>query len=214
MLFLFDLDGPILDVSARYYRTYRRILDGHASHPMNLATFWEAKRNRTSNAELLSVSGAELSPEAYRERWINLIEQHELLDMDTIWPSVKSACDDVSRRIDCILVTLRTHADRVHRQLEQLGIRGWFQQVLSGPGADPRWMSKVDMIRNSGIHVSPDDWFIGDTDTDILAGRYLGMRTSGVTFGIRTKSLVADCRPDSLLESQEELAEFLRDTAR
>ena len=54
----------------------------------------------------------------------------------------------------------------------------------------------------------PDHIVIGDTETDIIAGNELGLKTIAVLNGIRTKELLLKSNPDFICNSVEDLLNF------
>ena len=58
-MIFFDLDGPILDVSAKYYRVYHDLLDEFGFPSLPRDQYWEAKRNKVSDESILRKTGAE-----------------------------------------------------------------------------------------------------------------------------------------------------------
>jgi phosphoglycolate phosphatase len=117
------------------------------------------------------------------------------------------ALQEASRRKTLVLITLRRSRSALDEQLGRLSLRASFAHVLSDSGDGDRAHAKARLFREA---CGPSrGWLVGDTETDIRAGRELGLRTAGVTFGIRTAELVRAERPDLVLESPEELVGFL-----
>ena len=61
-----DLDGPVLDVSGRYHRIHRETVEALGGRPLPSPEYWEAKRNRVPESEILARTG--LSPAAAAHR--------------------------------------------------------------------------------------------------------------------------------------------------
>ena len=215
MNIFFDLDGPILDVQQRHYQAYKEsVLSLGYDKVLTMRDFWSRKRVREPNGDILEEFGMSKLLAAFIEKKNQLIESERLLRMDRIWQEVKGVCDDLLGEHRACLVTLRSHPNRVARQLEWLGIEKWFQSVLVGP-APPgtgRWLRKVSMIRTLGAAWEDESRgiFIGDTETDVLAGQELGCETWAVGFGIRHPQILAQYNPDRLFMKPSDLAGALR----
>jgi phosphoglycolate phosphatase len=213
MRIFFDLDGPILDVSERYYRAYCLAMEGLGDPLLDKREYWECKRQRVPNVEIWKRTGAEGHADELSAAWRHVIESPHLLRLDRVWPEMEEIGATLQINHHIYLVTLRTFADRTHRQLEWLGIRSWFKTVLSEPASgSERWRTKVRMVDSLRMgETSPlGAVFIGDTETDLLAGRELGMTTVGVSFGIRSPSFLDACRPDFVADSPAALADYIR----
>ena len=109
-----------------------------------------------------------------------------------------------------ILVTLRTSRALLERQLATLALAALFSPVLSGRESDrERWRIKSDLIREVFPSCGPADWIVGDTETDVLAGQHLGIRTAAVCNGIRSEALLRALAPSRVLSSTADLLEAI-----
>jgi phosphoglycolate phosphatase-like HAD superfamily hydrolase len=215
-VFFFDLDGPILDVSDKYYKAYAKALHEIGCSALDKHQYWYLKRNKSSDYDILARTSSERSINEFKKRRNTLIEDTELLKLDFVWPQLEETYERLFSQIPTNLVTLRTYSDKAHWQLKQLGIHSWFNGILSHPASgdrDERWKMKVNLIKNSGILNTidgKDSVVVGDTETDILAGKYLGFKTIAVSFGIRSREYLLPVEPDSLFDSPGELSRYLQ----
>lgn len=211
MDFFFDLDGPILDVSEKYYRVYAGLLRDFGAVPLPKADYWEAKRNRVPDAETLGRSGAAGRLEEYRSRRISLIETAPYWAYDSVWPGMLEILKLLALKHPLYLVTLRTQRASLMQELQHLGLASCFRMVLSTPadGAAGRSNVKAELVR-SALGKGPfSGWFIGDTETDILAGKELALNTIGVSFGIRSREFLLAAKADDIIETPGELCRRL-----
>jgi len=51
------------------------------------------------------------------------------------------------------------------------------------------------------VKINPDDWFVGDTGHDIIAGKKLGIKTAAVLTGFLSKEKIEEYEPDIILTS-------------
>lgn len=218
MIFILDLDGPILDVSDKYYKAYYDSLNEIGGRALNKDEYWELKRLKISDYDILRKTFSEHLLNEFKRRRGFLIEKKEYLKLDYVWKELKETYKILSERIPTLLVTLRTYSERTSWQLKNLGIYSWFGSILSHPGTgilEERWQVKVNLINKSGILknvITKDCVFIGDTETDILAGKSLGMKTIGVSFGIRAKELLLPLRPDLVFHTPFELSKYIKES--
>ncbi len=214
MLF-FDLDGPILDVSDRFYRTYADILKEFGCRTLRKDEYWELKRIKVSDYDILCRTSSEYIANDFKAKRDCLIEEEERLKLDFVWHELYETYHRLCSQIPTVIVTLRTYAERTCWQLKTLGIYSWFGHILSHPGrgiVKDRWIIKANLIKKADLFKdidARDCIFIGDTETDVLAGKNLGMKTIAVSFGIRTKKLLLRTKPDLLFQKQSELSEYL-----
>lgn len=209
-----DLDGPVLDVSARYHRVHRNVVQRHGGWPFPRAVYWEAKRNLVPETEILIRCG--LSPEAAREADAQRrleIERPDHLELDEPWPWMADVLDELWDLGRLGLVTLRQHRDRLDRQLDALGLHLFFREVVAGPG-DGTPEAKAALLRRSGISWGPGSVLVGDTEVDVASGRALGLRTVALGCGIRTPALLAPWSPDALFEDLRQVPSWLEGGAR
>ena len=195
-----DLDGPILDVSLRHYRVYADSTASLGGTPISQAAFWSAKRLKTPDHELLGLSGLPAKNAAYQTLKLQGIETPSYLAHDRLQPQTKESLRQIALRYRLVLVTLRQSRSALQNQLAALELSPFFASILSGP-ADRRtgWETKCELIRSAGIVPGPDDFFAGDTETDILAGRALGVTTVAVCNGIREESILRQMSPDLIV---------------
>ncbi len=64
------------------------------------------------------------------------------------------------------------------------------------------------MLRHHHLH-APNVLYVGDEVRDIEAGRKIGVKTAGVTWGFNSKDALQKAAPDFLIERPRQLAEML-----
>jgi phosphoglycolate phosphatase-like HAD superfamily hydrolase len=193
-----DLDGPILDNSGRYYSLYRQLLSQAGHTPLGQAEYWEAKRRRVAEEDIIRRTCPEEFIPSYLTRRLEIIEDYDYLLLDRVWENAPAILGAWSREHALYLVTLRKHRAVLIKQLEHLHLLPYFRSVYSEDHNDGTWAVKQRLIEHE-IDDPAHCVIIGDTDADILAGKALGIRTVAVTCGIRTKELLLSYRPDHLV---------------
>ena len=205
---LFDLDGPILDVSRRYHQVYVDTVSQMGGEPVGLQEYWTAKRRKTSERLILGQSDLAQRESEYSKLRLERLEVAEYLALDRVQPGVLDKLRTVGTRTNLVLVTLRRSREMLTWQLKQLELERFFSVVLCGhDSALPGWTVKCNLVRAAQISPQKGDCFIGDTETDILAGRNFGMNTVAVCNGIRDESFLRALSPTWLLPSAANLDE-------
>jgi len=206
MAVFFDLDGPILDVSEKYYRIYCNLLTLKNKEILTKFDYWNFKRNQTPEREILSKTDSIEIYDWYRHERIRIIEMNEYLRFDRLTPGAITVLENLSKSKELILVTLRRNKEQLINQLAGFGLEKYFKFILSAPGnSNPKWRIKYDLILNNYGNPEVGSIFIGDTETDILTGKNLGIKTIAVTKGIRTKEILMQFNPDHLINEIKEL---------
>ena len=83
-----DLDGPIIDVSLRYFTIYSEGVVRLGGSPISRARFWSAKRHKIPDREILALSGLADAGEAYKAIKLSLIESPSYLVHDCLQAGV------------------------------------------------------------------------------------------------------------------------------
>lgn len=202
-----DLDGPILDVSSRYYRVHCDLVRALGGEPeLTASAHWAKRRAGAGAAALAEAEGIGERARAYLEGFLARIEEDAMLELDALQPGALEALGALASRQPVVLVTLRQNRAGLERELDRLAIRPHLARVLTAsPLDDPGERTKERLIRESGL---PTDaaWLAGDTEIDLRAARLLGLRAAAITCGIREEAALRREQPDAVFASLTELA--------
>ncbi len=216
-----DFDGPIADVSERYYATYCQGLawsqanaqaqgDPLTVRYLSKSQFWTFKQNRLPDRQIAHWSGLN-GPQidAFLAQVSRIVNQTTLLDHDQVQPQARAGLHILHQcGVRVVLVTLRP-PDQVLEFLAQHDLEWAVSDLYGMPHAEAAYNNqashKVDLLRTAiatqtrqGYDLS-QAWMIGDTEADIMAGQTLGIDTVAVTCGIRSSSYLQGFRPTHLL---------------
>ena len=205
-----DLDGPVLDVSERYWRIHVDVLRSLGKPWLTQADYWEAKREKTPIAEILSRAGSRAVEKEYTSKRLKLLESPQYLRYDTIRPEVGAFLSGTKAHELPVLVTLRNSRESLMWQLQQLRLIDCFSAILTtNKQKTPRWTLKRELIESFRGEFEEKAILVGDTETDILAGKSLGYKTVGVTFGIRSEVTLQNSDPDVLCRTAVEMVGYI-----
>ncbi len=206
MTVFWDLDGPILDVSERYWRIHKDILEGFGRPFFEKDQYWGMKRQGMLESDvLMRLDSIDLVADYHKKRQ-EIIEKREYLLHDRLQKGAMDALVRCGKGSGNVLATLRGHSEKLIWQLDHIGISNLFRDVISsGEEKHPRWRIKYDLMGdyldgNGRGHV-----LITDTDTDIRSGKELGMFTIGISNGIRGPDILKKEGPKILIENTYEL---------
>jgi phosphoglycolate phosphatase-like HAD superfamily hydrolase len=217
-----DFDGPIVDVSDRYYNTYRLgLAEVQASDPtkkrllpvhrLTKAQFWQMKQERTPDREIAMRSGLRGEQiDQFLHQVSQIVNQPTLLHQDRLQPGVKWALESLHAQGTClILVTLRCQVQAI-QILQNHGLAHLFSQVWGAQDHSAAYTNYADhktqllaaaiaACPQASLYQSdrgtPSAWMIGDTEADILAGQAMNVPTIGLTCGIRSQTYLQKFAP-------------------
>jgi phosphoglycolate phosphatase len=228
-----DFDGPLVDVSARYYSTYRLALANVCKYyntdnlllsltPLSQEEFWHMKRNRVPDIEIAGKSG--LPPVAidpFLAQVSYIVNHSDLLYQDTIQPGASWALNLLrSQGIEIVLVTLRAQ-----EQAEQILAKANLLHLFSGvfgthAHEDVAYVNSIELKTQLLKNAAAIHWpmalrdkqtvcTIGDTEADVWAGRNLGIETIALTCGIRSREYLQQQSPTVILEDLVSASNYL-----
>jgi phosphoglycolate phosphatase len=188
-----DLDGPILECKMRHYACYLDLCRSRELRPLPRDEYWELKRQRVKGAALFARSGARDDGSDLMRSWIALVEQPGYLALDAVHPWVVDILSSwVAGGARLCLATLRSNVAGLHAELENLGLRRFFDRVVisdSALGGE----GKAAAAAASGVDPRSSVW-IGDTEVDAVAANTVGSQLYLVTCGIRTEEYLRSLR--------------------
>ncbi len=209
-LVVFDLDGTLLDVSKRYYETYRFILRKRNQRVLSKKTYWDLKRRKTPDRTIIAKTSriAAFEYEAERNK---LVEDKRFLRFDKAVPGARQALDELKKRHLLFLLTARKNRKNLLWQLNKLKLAKYFDKILSSKSrAGEPLEVKISFMRKIKNAVPQGSIaIIGDTEADILAGKKEGVLTIGVLYGIRRGQFIRKLNPDFKINRIGDVFKFL-----
>jgi len=223
MLRLFtDFDGPIVDVSDRYYRVYQRCLarcqrPGQAIALLSQAEFWRLKRARVPERQIGELSG--LDPEQ-AQRFARLRREtvHSLryLNLDKPIPGAIAALERLQQHgFDLAVVTMRRERE-LAVPLDRYGLARFFpperrfcigatQVKLDDVRDKPPLLARAvaELPPATGV------WMVGDTEADLLAAQSQQIPAIAVLSGLRDRDQLAPYRPATIVSDLSAAAQWL-----
>jgi len=212
-----DFDGPIVDVSDRYYSTYclglREVNEIYQSRqiflplkPLSQETFWYLKQQRVPDVEIALRSGLRNEQIDLFLRFVKkFVNQPALLHQDCLQPGVRWALELLhAHGLRLVLVTLRCQTQVAHL-LHEYGFDHLFSSVRGTQEEESAYINSIErktrLLQDAWDTYCqhpkqcPRAWMVGDTEADILAGRAVGITTVALTCGIRSHSYLAQFKP-------------------
>ncbi|WP_045442534.1 MULTISPECIES: HAD family hydrolase [unclassified Picosynechococcus] len=223
-----DFDGPLVDVSERYYGTYQAALQHtqqiYAQQGIAIPLkylgkdqFWQMKRQRVSDIEIAIQSGLQEEQIAFFLDHVRTIVNDEaLLHLDKMQGGVNWSLALLhSYGVKLVLVTLREE-QQVRKMLDQYGLKRLFSGIYGSDDRHTAYVNNVDVktaLLKEAIAEQgelSDQWLmVGDTEADIIAAKNMNIPAIAVTCGIRDTAYLKTYQPDHYCNDLLSVAHFL-----
>lgn len=226
-----DFDGPIVDVSNRYYTTYKVALaETQASYQaqgislpiqrLSKQQFWHMKQDRVPDVEIAMRSGLQGEQiDFFLGRVIEIVNQPALLNQDRLQPGVCWALALLhSRRVRLVLVTLRCQSQAA-QILRNYGLTRLFSGIYGSSDRNAAYQNQAELktqllekalCEQSLLAEGPlSAWMIGDTEADLLAGQAISIPTIALTCGIRSHYYLNQFQPTRIHDDLLAAAHYL-----
>ncbi|MCS6782919.1 MAG: HAD family hydrolase [Gloeomargarita sp. SKYBB_i_bin120] len=210
---LTDFDGPIVDVSERYYQVYQVCLQKmQQQFPeatltyLDKATFWGLKRAKVSETDIGIRSG--LTPEQARQFSQcrqETVHTFPYFELDRLQPGVREVLASLEPQgIDVYVITMRRVRELTFA-LRQFALESLLPFSRCYCVADDfvktaDHLDKPLVLARALAAIAPSGpvGMVGDTEADIIAAQTHGIPVVAVTCGIRDAATLQRYQPDSI----------------
>ncbi len=217
-----DFDGPLVDVSERYYRVYRFCVDevaeaGQKLNPLSKSEFWNLKRDRVPEEKIALKTG--FHPDqtvAFARMRREYAHSQPYFKYDTIQPDAISALAQLrDAGVELAVMTMR-RVRELEPALERFGLADFFPPNLryclpndylkQGDTRDkPLLMAKA----LKELPVAARSWMVGDTEADLTAGNTHNMPAVGLLCGIRNRQQLQKYNPSVILPTLSDATSYI-----
>lgn len=216
-----DFDGPIVDVSERYYQTYHKGLRSLetlynqrtgellTSSPLPKQHFWQMKQSRVADKEIAVRSGIPADWfTLYMQQVEQIVNHPRLLRWDRVQPSVESALRYLRQaNMRLVLVTLR-HPKQVDSFLRSHNLTHLVDDIYGASTLMAAHHNRVEqklMLLNEAIaqqtaqgYCIQNSWMVGDTEADVMAAKEMGLQSAALSCGIRSRDYLQALEPTEI----------------
>ncbi|MEN9214154.1 MAG: HAD family hydrolase [Gloeomargarita sp. DG02_5_bins_242] len=217
-----DFDGPVVDVSERYYQVYRFCLQTVQHREpqvcprvLSKSEFWALKRARVAETEIGLRSG--LTPpqaEEFSRCRHATVHTFPYFEWDVLLPGVRQVLADLRQQgIDLYVITMRRRRELTFA-LEQFALTDLFppNHRYCIPDDFVKTQDHLDkpvLLAQALAQIAPRGavWLVGDTEADIIAAQTHGIPVVAVLSGIRDEATLKTYQPDFI---QPDLAAAVR----
>ena len=203
-VYLFDIDGTLLDSARDICGAVQQVLDNNTSPPVTFEYL------RSYIGRHLDDLFGDVYPGATKERLAGLLAQYRTIylarehKMTQVYPGVDEALAALGGRKG----TATTKGTPTTRAvLEKFGLLGYFQHVQGTDGFPCKPAPDVILTALAAMGGTPADClFVGDSAADMEAGRRAGVKTCAVTYGYGKREALAQFEPNYWIDDLRELA--------
>lgn len=214
---IFDLDGTLIDSIDIYFTIVEKVLERLNMPSVSRASILAAAESENFNWDLVL-------PEELTKRKTEIIDQAWEI-VDEIAPplfeknvKLMPGADRILKRmasdglkIGLVTSTRRSYLKIKMQPLKTAGVAELFKAIITSddtqkrkPAADPL-IACAQKLRLDPYKCA----YVGDTHTDMQAGRAAGMKTIGVLTGFDPLELLQKETPDAIIESIGHLMEVI-----
>ena len=224
MRIITDFDGPIMDLSDRYYHVYQlclaKVQQPHQSiRILTKAEFWAYKRAQVPEQQVGIESGLTADQaEIFKQLRDRTAHQLPYLALDRIVPGAISTLEQIqSFGIELLVMTLRRTCE-LNVAFNQYDLARFFPPHCRYCLADDYQkqgdiQDKKQLMAQALAELKPESntWMIGDTETDIIAAQTHNISVIGVLSGIRDRDRLAQYQPDRIVANLADAVDLILD---
>lgn len=207
-----DFDGPIIDVSERYYRVYQFCLQTirYPEQPikeLSKAEFWELKRSRVPEKQIGIKSGLDPSQaEEFAQLRRKTVHTDNYFHHDTLIPGAVEALLKLQQAgVDLAVMTMR-RVKELDYAVKKYNLGSFFPETrcycLSNDYVKTTDIEDKPLLMERALKELPpaaDTWMVGDTEADIAAAKKYGIKIMAVESGIRDRTQLKIYQPDLIV---------------
>jgi phosphoglycolate phosphatase len=207
-LLVFDLDGTLVDssrdIATAVNAAFACLAPGTPTIPLDAILSFVGEGARLLIERSLAHAALDLPPDDVLAVYLECYREH-LLDTTTLYPGIAEALDALEGTTLAVLTN--KPGDMSRAILEGLGVGARFARVWGAGDIPSRKPDPAGLLRLMGdVGFAPEEtWMVGDSATDVSAGRAAGVRVAGVTWGFHPGAL-REARPDRLFDRPADLA--------
>ncbi len=208
-----DFDGPIMDVSERYYQVYKFCLEkiqypNQELKPLSKAEFWQLKRSCTPETQIALRSGLnETQAAEFSSLRRKTVHTQPYFEYDILVPGAIEALGKItSAGIDLVVMTMR-RVRELDYAFKKYNLDKFFPTdrcyCLSNEYVKTRDVEDKPLLMSRALAELPTashTWMIGDTDADITAAKTHGIEIIAVESGIRDRTQLEHYQPDLIVK--------------
>ncbi len=206
----FDLDGTIVDSRDAYVEAARTAFKAMGLEPPEAKAALEIPRRIEQNQPINDIIKGNIHKflNVYLRTYCSISREKT-----KPIPNISTALETLSKKAKLALITMRSVPRKtVIAELEHFNIAKYFTHIVTAqdthkPKPSPEALIKT--IKALNIQIC-DCIIVGDSITDIKAGKAAGAKTVAVLTGLFTRKELAKEKPDLILENAIKLPNYIQ----
>jgi HAD superfamily hydrolase (TIGR01509 family) len=205
----FDLDGTIVDSREAYYEAARIAFQAMGQEPLGKEASLEIPRRLERKQPISDL----IKGDVHKFLHVYLNAYYAItMEKTKPFPNVSVALKTLSRKAKLALITMRAFPkDSIMKELEAFNIAKYFTHVVTAldthkPKPSPEALIKC--VEALDVQMC-DCVIVGDSISDIRAGKAAGSKTVAVLSGIFSRQELAEEKPDLMINDVTELPAFI-----
>ncbi|WP_392534095.1 HAD family hydrolase [Nostoc sp. C117] len=208
-----DFDGPIIDVSERYYRVYQFCLEktrrpDQVVQELPKAEFWQLKRKRVPEKQIALNSGLdEAQAQEFDQLRRQTVHTQPYFEYDILSLGAVDALLKIQQAgVDLAVMTMR-RVRELDYAFQKYDLARFFAEnrcyCLSNDYVKTRDIEDKPLLMARALEELPpaaDTWMVGDTEADITAAKTHGVKVMAVESGIRDRTQLELYHPDLIVK--------------
>ncbi|WP_017317254.1 HAD family hydrolase [Mastigocladopsis repens] len=208
-----DFDGPIIDVSERYYRVYQFCLEktrhlDQQVRQLPKAEFWQLKRSRIPEKQIGIISGLdEVQAQEFAQMRRKTVHTEPYFQYDSLAPGAVEALLKIQETgVDLVVMTMR-RVWELDYAFKKYDLGRFFPEnrcyCLSNDYVKTRDIDDKPLLMARAIEELPpatDIWMVGDTEADMISATKHGIKVIAVECGIRDRAQLEPYQPDLIVK--------------
>jgi len=208
-LLIFDLDGTLVDSELDLALSVNFVLQEMGQKPLSVERIasYVGRGVRVLVSRALGPEATEEDVERGNNLFLDYYRQH-MLDHTAPYPGVREALEGLSGRKMAVLTNKPVNFSRW--MLAGLGLAEHFAYIYGGNSFENKKPDPVGVLQLMGDldAAAGETLMIGDSVSDVLAGRNAGVWTCGVSYGFGSPTL-EETPPDLMIGDLRELPRLL-----
>jgi pyrophosphatase PpaX len=206
---LFDLDGTIVDSKQAYLEAARTAFQAIGQKPPTAQIALQIPKRLEQNQPINDLTRTD--PQQFLDVYLRTFYAITEVKTKPI-PNIRAALEILRQKAKLALVTMRNvPKTTITKELEKFGLAHYFSFVItahdtSKPKPSPEALIKT--IQAIDIQIR-DCLIVGDSVTDIKAGKAAGAKTVAVLSGLFSYEELTPLSPDLILKDATQLPQYI-----
>ena len=207
---LLDLDGTIVDSKEAYLEAVKTAFKTVGQRMVNAKIVTEIPKRLEQNLPIKDLLKG-IDAQKFLTIYLNAYYQNTSTKTKPI-PKISETLKKLSEKAKLALITMRyVPKEKVASELEKFGLAKYFQYIITALDTHEPKPSPEALIKCAKQLDIPkcECLVVGDSVADITAGKNAGITTVAVLSGIFSRKELKSEKPDLILESINQLPDFL-----